>query len=200
MDAIQRAATWSGWPLRDRQLSLLRELGSWLRREAIPQGALGPNEGERLERRHLADSLLFAAAWSPPVAPPAVADLGSGAGLPGLPLAVLWPDSRVHLVERSGRRADLLRRAVRVLDMQNVTVQGTAAERVELHVDMVVSRAAGPPSKVVEWGRRLLRPGGILVLGGSWQEPPEPGPGEEVLLVPPGVLDRPVWLRIMAAA
>lgn len=200
MTAIDRAATWSGWPLSGSQTGLLQTLADWLRREAIPRGALGRNEGPRLETRHLADSLLFAGAWPGPMAPPRMADLGSGAGLPGLPLAILWPETEVHLIERRASRADLIRRGVRVLDLENVTVEQADATRVRLEVEMVVARAAARPETVSIWAGSLLTPGGILVVGGSWQEAPAPGPGEEVVEVPAWVLDRPVWLRIMAAS
>lgn len=163
-------------------------------------GALGRNEGRRLETRHLADSLLFAGAWSRPSPPPRLADLGSGAGLPGLPLAILWPDTRVHLIERRASRADLIRQGVRVLGLENATVQQADAARVRLEVEMVVARAAAPPETVAGWARSLLVPGGMLVVGGSWQEAPAPGPGYELVEVPAWVLDRPVWIRIMAAS
>ncbi len=163
-------------------------------------GALGRNEGSRLETRHLADSLLFAGAWTSPSPPPRLADLGSGAGLPGLPLAVLWSDTQVHLIERRASRADLIRRGVETLGLENVTVHQADAARVELEVEMVVARAAAPPETVAGWARSMLAPGGVLAMGGSWQEAPVPGPDQEVVEVPDWVLDRPVWIRIMAAS
>lgn len=163
-------------------------------------GALGRNEGPRLETRHLADSLLFAGAWPPSSPPPRVADLGSGAGLPGLPLAILWPDTQIHLVERRASRADLIRRGVEAVGLENAVVQQADAGRVELEVEMVVARAAAPPETVAGWARSMLVPGGVLVMGGSWQEAPAVGPGQELVEVPAWVLDRPVWIRIMAAS
>lgn len=198
-DALHRAARWTGWPLQPDQHQRLMEYASWLLREGIPGGALGPNEADRILDRHLADSLLFAAGWDHPTPPDRLADLGSGAGLPGIPLAVLWPETRVHLVERKGRRMDLLRRAARLLSLENVSLEAGDADRLELNVEMVVVRAVGPLHKVREWVGRYLIPGGVAVVGGSWIERPHPRPGEAVREVPAEVLDRPVWLRIMAA-
>lgn len=201
MDTVLRAAAWTGWPLDRHQLQLLERYGSWLMGEAIPSGGLGPNEAGRIEQRHLADSVLLAGAWPPPDPPHAVVDLGSGVGLPGVPLAILWPRTRVVLVDRSGRRADLARRAVRILDLESVEVIQADAARVELsEVDLVVARAAAAPDEVFGWARRLLSPGGVAAVGGSWLEAPPVRPGERLVEVPPEVLDRPVWIRIMAAA
>lgn len=197
---LQRAATWAGWPLSDAQLSLLHRMEEWLREEAIPSGSLGPNEGTRLLARHIGDSLLFAAGWRGESPPPRVADLGSGAGLPGLPLAVLWPESAFTLVERRRSRAELIERGVRTLQLENVDVVKADAARVDLQVELVVARAAAAPSRVAELARPWLVEGGSLVAGGSWMAAPDAGPGEEVLAVPAEVLDRPVWLRIMAAS
>lgn len=168
--------------------------------EAIVAGGVGPNETSRIEERHLADSILFARGWNPPRPPRTLVDLGSGVGLPGLPLAILWPETLVTLVDRSGRRVDLARRAARILDLRNVTVVQHDASTMAGLFDMVVARAAAAPQTVREWGRRLLSPGGSMVLGGSHRAPPEAAPGEVVLEVEPGILDRAVWLRMMTAS
>lgn len=197
---MRRAADWAGWPLDGRCQDLLSRLGEWLEREAIPAGGLGPNEASRIEGRHLADSLLFARGWDPPDPPRSMVDLGSGVGLPGLPLAILWPDTEVTLMDRSGKRVDLARRAVRILGVENVrTVQGEAGSHFGRY-EMAVARAAGPPELVRDWGLRLVTPGGVMVVGGSHRARPEAGPGETVVEVGAGILDRAVWLRMMTAS
>lgn len=170
--------------------------------EALPAGGVGPNEASRLSERHLVDSLLFAGAWPGTEPPDAVVDLGSGVGLPGLPLALLWPTSEMLLVDLSGRRVRLASRAVRVLGLENVQVREADAARatVDQPVDLVVARAAGPSDVVGSWARRWVKSGGCIVLGGSHRSRPDPGPGEEILSVPEDVLDRPVWLRKIAPA
>jgi len=197
---LERAADWAGWPLNTHTRNVLMRYARWLVDEAIPAGGLGPNEGPRVVSRHVADSLLFAGGWPGPHSPASVVDLGSGVGLPGIPLGVLWPNSHVLLVDRAGRRVDLARRAVRVLELENVEVAGIDASRVASEADLVVARAAARLEQVSDWARRLLRPGGRLVVGGSWEERPEEHPDFEVVEVASSVLDRGVWLRIMAAA
>lgn len=101
---------------------MLARFGQFLVDEAMPAGGLGPREAHRLEERHLHDSLGFAAAWHGETAPASLIDVGSGVGLPGIPLAILWPACDVILIERSGRRARLLRRSVRMLGLDQVRV------------------------------------------------------------------------------
>jgi 16S rRNA (guanine527-N7)-methyltransferase len=194
----RRAVEWSGWSLDVEQVGQLGRYASWLTEEAIPAGGLGPNEGERVWDRHVADSLLFAGAWPPPDPPSAVIDLGSGVGLPGIPLAILWPVSQVSLVDRSGRRVDLLRRAGRVVGLDNVDVIQADAGTLVAEADLVVGRAVADPETVEEWGRRVVRPGGAIVIGGSHTSPPPEVEGTAILTVPGEILDRGVWLRMIS--
>lgn len=199
---LQRATTWTGWPIDPARTRLLSRLGEWLLEEAIPAGGLGPNEANRLAERHLVDSVLFSGAWPKSDPPATVVDLGSGVGLPGLALALVWPTSQVVLVDLSGRRVQLARRAVRVLGLQNVQVRqaDAATAPVERPGDLVVARAAGSPDVVGNWARRWAKPDGWIVMAGSHRSRPDPGPGEEIVSVPEDVLDRPVWLRKIAPA
>ncbi len=191
---------WTGWPLTERGRLQLARLGEWLAEEAIAAGGLGPNEAGRIEERHLADSILFARGWDPPDPPSTLVDLGSGVGLPGLPLAILWPETRVTLVDRSQRRVTLARRAIRILDLGNVEAVCDEAGAVSGGFDMVVARAAAPPEAVRGWGLRLLSPGGTMVIGGSHRAPPEAASGEVVVEVERGILDRTVWLRMITSS
>lgn len=200
MDAIERAAVWSGWTLRDGQKEALSSFAAWLRIEGIRGGGLGPNETERVEDRHLADSLLFAVGWPPPDPPARVLDLGSGVGLPGVPLGILWPGSQVTLVERGGRRATLARRGIRALGLENVVVLEGDAATVSARAELVVARASAHPALVGEWAMRLVTAEGVVVIGGSHRSPPRAEAGEEIVVVPPEVLDHPVWLRMMVPA
>lgn len=113
-----------------------------------------------------------AAECSPPTS---VVDLGAGGGLPGLVLAVLWPDSRFVLVEVAVRRAAFLRRAVdRCGWAERVEVVEERAEVVgrdpnrRERADVVVARSFGPPAVTAECAAPLLRAGGRLVVS----EPP----------------------------
>lgn len=103
------------------------------------------------------------------------ADLGSGAGFPGIALAALHPEARVTLVERRQKRAAFLEQVARALPNTTVLCGDTASLPVGVW-DGVVSRAYKPPADVIQEARRLLRPGGLLVLLLAKEEvPPAPG-------------------------
>lgn len=98
-----------------------------------------------------------------------VADLGSGAGVPGIPIAVVRRDLHLTLIESRRRRASFLATAVRELALGDVRVVDDRAERVpELSAafDAVVARCAGRPRVVLESALALLRPGGTLAISG----------------------------------
>jgi 16S rRNA (guanine527-N7)-methyltransferase len=161
-----------GWPLDPAQIGALERFGSWLVDEAMRAGALGPHEGDRILDRHLVDSLLFSRPWGRTDAPQTLIDLGTGAGLPGIPLAIMWPESAVALVDRSERTADLARRAIRVLGLDNASVLTSEIERVTDRAPFVVARAVQPPERLSTTIRRLLSPGGTGVIGGSQLQAP----------------------------
>lgn len=197
IETIRRAASWAGVNLAPRQLDLLRGLADWLVAEAIPAGGLGPAEGSVVYSRHLADSLLFAAPWrSRQDFPPTLLDIGAGVGLPGIPLAISWPDSHVTLLERSVRRADLARRAVRLLGLENVEVAPTQLREWKTPAELLVCRAVSSPDRLRSDLQRLLSPTGIAVVGGSHSSPPA-YQGFSTCLVPSNILGNPVWLLIM---
>jgi len=204
----RRAGRWAGWTLTAPQMALLERYASWLRDEAIRAGGLGPREGERLWSRHLADSLLFASAWRGR-GPDELLDVGSGVGLPGIPLAILWPETKVTLLDRGGRRVRLLYRVVGVLGLRNVQIAQGDALAVADEWEAIVARGALRAPEFVGLSARLLSPGGTAVLGLSRREqPPERtrdlvgiaealGLEPELVGVPPEILDAPAWLLIM---
>jgi 16S rRNA (guanine527-N7)-methyltransferase len=112
---------------------------------------------------HLADSLVALELEEVRTAS-TIADLGSGAGLPGLPLAVALPHATVHLVESSIRKCEFLQRAVRECDLANVEVVYTRIEEWAASVDLVTARALAPLEVVIEYAAPLLRVGGTLVV------------------------------------
>lgn len=192
-DLLRRAAAWAGRIVGERELELLARLRRWLTDEALPAGGLGPHEESVLVSRHIADSLVLARPI--PVEAARITDVGSGAGLPGLPLAVVHPASTVVLVDKSGRRCRLARRGARVLGLDNVEVVEADIVRLDIAADAVVSRAAMPPARLRPLLPRLLRPGGVGVLAASTvHEPREEG--FEPLEVPGDVLGEPRWLLV----
>lgn len=126
------------------------------------RGLLGPREAPRLWERHL----LNCAGLSELVQDgEVVLDLGSGAGLPGLVLALMRPDVQVVLVESLQRRAQFLSEAVESLGLRNTVVRRARAE--ELHgkvlVDVVTARAVAPVDRLAGWSLPLLHEGGRLL-------------------------------------
>lgn len=211
IELARRAVAWAGRSLSPAQEELLTAYGEWLIEEAVPAGGLGPREGERIWSRHLGDSLLFSRGWRE--RPPAeILDVGSGVGLPGIPLAVLWPDVHVTLLDRGGRRVRLLYRVVGMLGLGNVVIaQGDALAVADEWQGLVLRGALRAP-EAVGLAARLLSPAGTAVLGLSRQSQPPPrtrdvmgvaealGLDPELVEVPVEILDGPAWLLIMRAS
>jgi 16S rRNA (guanine527-N7)-methyltransferase len=151
----------------DRMPNLLK-YAERLATVAVPHGFLGPHERARIWCRHIVNSA--AAGELIPVGH-SVVDLGSGAGLPGVVLALRRPDLEVTLVESSQRRAAFLTATVADLDLaERVRVRRDRAENLvgQIRADVVVARAVGPLARVAGWAGPLLRPGGrLLVLRGA---------------------------------
>lgn len=135
----------------------------------VVRGLIGPREADRLWDRHILNSAAIAEAIEPEAR---VVDIGSGAGLPGIPLAIARPDLRVTLVEPMLRRTEFLTEAVAELGITATVVRGRAEDdSVRAAVggaDVVVSRAVAGLDKLSRWSLPLLRPGGrMLALKGE---------------------------------
>ena len=132
-------------------------------------GLLGPREGDKLWQRHIANSVALIDAIPAGVE---VADVGSGAGLPGLPIAIARPDLRVTLVEPMLRRANFLTLAVEELGLEDrVEVHRGRAEDLKRHFDVVVCRAVAPLQRLLGWTTPLFSDGGqLLALKGESAE------------------------------
>jgi 16S rRNA (guanine527-N7)-methyltransferase len=131
------------------------------------RGLIGPREVPRLWSRHL---LNCAVVGELVPAGATVVDVGSGAGLPGLPLAIAWPDLDVVLVEPMARRVDFLREVVAELGLAGVEVVRGRAEDIvgQGSGDVVTSRAVAPLERLAPWCVPLTRPGGqVLAMKGS---------------------------------
>jgi 16S rRNA (guanine527-N7)-methyltransferase len=142
-------------PLAERYADLLRTDG-------VTRGLIGPRETDRLWDRHLVNCAAAVGAF--PLAG-LVADVGSGAGLPGIPLALARPALRLRLVEPLLRRATFLTEVVDRLELGNVEVVRARAE--ELHgdwtADVVTSRAVAPLARLAGWCLPLVTPGGAML-------------------------------------
>ncbi|HET6782288.1 MAG TPA: 16S rRNA (guanine(527)-N(7))-methyltransferase RsmG [Pseudoxanthomonas sp.] len=128
--------------------------------------------------RHLLDSL----AMHSFVESEALADLGTGPGLPGIPLAIAKPQLRVTLVESNGKKARFLREAVRTLGLANARVAESRAEALDepAAYDALTARALDVLAGIIEVGGHLLKPGGkLLAMKGV-------RPDEEIAVLPTG--------------
>lgn len=121
----------------------------------------GLRDREQLIERHLIESL----ALRDLVRGPAAADLGSGGGLPGVPLAIALPDVAFTLIESRRKRASFLRHVATTLGLPNVTVAHARAESVTSGpFATVLARAFAAPAELVAIARPLLAPGGRLLV------------------------------------
>jgi 16S rRNA (guanine527-N7)-methyltransferase len=197
---LGRVADWAGLEIDEQQLGLLERFAGWLETEAIAAGGLGPAERPRIWSRHIADSLAFSQAARPGGR---LIDVGTGVGLPAIPLAVVHPDCVITAVDRRRRRIDLLERAVAVLGLQNVVPVVADVDRIEERFDGATFRAVGSLPTSLERAARLLRPGGVGVLGLSRTGRVDTAGLThqrlrlDVIRIPAGVLDAPLWLLRM---
>jgi 16S rRNA (guanine527-N7)-methyltransferase len=140
-------------PLAERYVDLLSSAG-------VERGLIGPREVPRLWERHV----LNCAVVVPRVpAGASVADVGSGAGLPGLVWAIARPDLTVTLIEPLLRRTVFLGETVEALGLERVTVLRSRAEDVTEQFDVVTARAVAPLEKLAGWCLPLVRRGGVLL-------------------------------------
>jgi 16S rRNA (guanine527-N7)-methyltransferase len=132
--------------------------------EGVVRGLIGPRETPRLWDRHI-----FNCAAPAPAFPhqATVADVGSGAGLPGVVLALARPDLQVTLIEPLLRRTRFLDHVVETLALPNVSVLRSRAEDVRAQdigaFDVVTSRAVAPLAKLARWCLPLARSGGLML-------------------------------------
>ncbi len=155
---VAREVFGEGWGTAERYAEYLATAG-------VERGLIGPREADRLWERHLLNSAAIAE-----LIPEGqrVVDIGSGAGLPGVPLAIARPDLAVVLVEPLLRRAVFLNEVVADLGLENVTVvRGRAEEKAVVaehgQADVVTSRAVAALDKLTKWSLPLLRVGGTML-------------------------------------
>jgi 16S rRNA (guanine527-N7)-methyltransferase len=151
-----------------REDALLTRYIDLVRRWAPRIDIVGNADLDRLRARHVDDSLrprsLFA---SLPYGP--VADVGSGGGFPGIPLAIALPDRHFRLLEPRAKRAAFLEEVVRALDLDCEVLRITAEEAARLdelaraHV-VATARAVAPPERAFELLAPLVAPGGVAVV------------------------------------
>jgi 16S rRNA (guanine527-N7)-methyltransferase len=146
------------------RLDLARRYAELLGSTGVEWGLLGPREVDRIWDRHLLNCGAVAELMTPGER---VVDIGSGAGLPGLPLLIAEPSLHVILVESLLRRSEFLRQVVGELGLDVEVVRGRAEDKSVResvgHCDVVVSRAVAALNQLTRWSFPLLRPDGRMV-------------------------------------
>jgi len=155
---------WARWlgdlTIDPARLELFTSYEDLLRNRAIPAGMIAADDVGRLAERHIGDALRAA---GPAAGARRVVDLGSGAGLPGIPLAIAMPSSSFVLVERRRSRAAFLESVVDRLQLGNVRVHVGRAEDVAETFDTALARAFARPDRTWETAEPLLAEGGRLL-------------------------------------
>ena len=146
------------------QLGRAQRYAEILAGAGVERGLLGPREVDRIWDRHILNSAAVAELLDPNER---IADIGSGAGLPGIPLALARPDLRLTLIEPLLRRSEFLREVADDLGLEIAIVRGRAEDRSVRQqageMDAVVSRAVAALDKLTKWSVPLLRPDGRMV-------------------------------------
>ncbi len=150
-------------------IGLARQYAQLLVRDGDLLGLLGPREMPKLWTRHILNSAVVAELVPDGVS---VADVGSGAGLPGIPMAIAQPNAHFTLIEPMERRSDWLSLVVSELGLKNVSVLRARAEEVGEVYDLVTARAVSALPKLLRLTVPLTRHGGAIIAlkGGKAQE------------------------------
>ncbi|OXM74524.1 MULTISPECIES: 16S rRNA (guanine(527)-N(7))-methyltransferase RsmG [Amycolatopsis] len=140
------------------------QFAEMLERYGVQRGLIGPREVERLWDRHLLNSAVIGEHIDSGVR---VIDVGSGAGFPGVPLAIARPDLDLVLVEPMARRADWLNEVAESIKLDVTVVRGRAEEKALRErvgaADVVTSRAVAPLARLAGWCLPLVREGGMML-------------------------------------
>jgi 16S rRNA (guanine527-N7)-methyltransferase len=131
--------------------------------DGVTRGVIGPREPARIWTRHVLNGAAVAEFIEHESR---IVDVGTGAGLPGIPLAIARPDCRVDLLEPLERRVRFLHEAVAGLQLRNCRVIRARAENAVRQcgeADVVTSRAVAPLSRLAGWCAPLLRSGGVFL-------------------------------------
>lgn len=140
------------------RINLARQFTAALVAQGELRGLIGPLELPRIWTRHILNSVIAA-----PLFHGSVADIGSGAGLPGLVLAIARPDVQWTLIEPMERRVTWLNEQIEALGLENATVMRARAEDVGLEFDVVTARAVSALRTLVPMTAPLAKDGGELI-------------------------------------
>jgi 16S rRNA (guanine527-N7)-methyltransferase len=186
---------WKYFPaLTDRQREQIRQLGPLYEEWNARINVVSRKDIGNLYERHVLHSLAIARVigFSKDAK---VLDLGTGGGFPGLPLAILYPETRFVLVDGTGKKIQVVKAVVEALELGNVDARHSRAEEVKEAFDFVTTRGVATLEELMNWSRRLLKkkhihalPNGLLALKGGNIQPEikSLGKGEYVEVFPIG--------------
>ena len=137
----------------------IQAFANLLKTTGIEHGLIGPKEGDRIWERHIANCIPITT-----IIPKGVrlADIGSGAGLPGVVIALARPDLKVTLIEPLQRRVDFLNQVIAELELPIKVVRGRA-EAVKMQFEVVTARAVAPLEKLIQISWHMIPRGGCLL-------------------------------------
>ncbi len=160
--AIEKWLAEKNLSLTGNQISALLEHLDFIKASSGRMNLVSKNDLPKLVERHLLDSLLVLTVYKfPPGA--TVADLGSGAGFPGVPVAIARPDLKIDLIESRLRKSLFLKKVVDNLELINVQVVNKRWEKVEKLYDIVLVRAVFNEQDLQKKVIPHLSPGGVLL-------------------------------------
>ena len=143
------------------QIDKARAFAHKLANDSDELGLLGPRELDKLWSRHILNSAVVAETVK---VGDLVVDIGSGAGLPGIPMAIALPEANFVLIEPMERRSNWMLEVIEELGLTNVQVRRARAEEVlDLKFDIVTARAVAALDKLIRLTVHLLKPGGSLI-------------------------------------
>jgi 16S rRNA (guanine527-N7)-methyltransferase len=173
---LRRGIDQLGLALPDEVLTRLLDYQALLQRWNATYNLTAVRDPAEMITRHLLDTL----AILPYVHGTTLADLGTGAGLPGIPLAIAAPQRDVLLVDANGKKVRFLREAIRTLKLERVKAVQARVETVTGQFDCITARAFASLADMLAWGGQLLAP------GGEWLAMKGRAPDAELDAVPPG--------------
>jgi 16S rRNA (guanine527-N7)-methyltransferase len=165
-ETVAEANAKERWPAAFDQLKRYHQ---WLCIAGVERGLVGPREIDRMWERHINNSAVLEELVPHDVS---VIDVGSGAGLPGIPLAIVRPDLKITLLEPLARRVDYLNEVIEDLGLSDrvEVVRGRAEDPItkNLSADVVTGRAVASLGKLITWCWPLVQAGGqILMIKGQ---------------------------------
>jgi 16S rRNA (guanine527-N7)-methyltransferase len=165
MDEVKEIKTWlatNELSLGDAQITSLLEYVDMIRSYTNEINLISKNDRDNIIDRHLLDSLLALKVYNFPHGAH-VADVGSGAGFPGLPIAVARPDLHMYLIESRRRRCLFLSKVVNSLNLANVVIINDRWENLGLLYDIILSRAFVNEGEAEKILLPCLNPDGVVL-------------------------------------